>query len=38
MGTESILSGCGHCKAMKPAYGEAATKLKEENVRVSAYY
>ncbi|XP_060583219.1 protein disulfide-isomerase A5-like [Ruditapes philippinarum] len=22
---------CGHCKAMKPAYGEAATLLKQEN-------
>jgi hypothetical protein len=26
------VSGCGHCKAMKPAYGEAATTLKNENV------
>ncbi|XP_013389215.1 protein disulfide-isomerase A5-like [Lingula anatina] len=23
---------CGHCKAMKPAYGEAAQKLKEQNI------
>ena len=25
-------TGCGHCKAMKPAYGEAARKLKTDGV------
>jgi len=27
---------CGHCKAMKPAYEEAATTLAEEGVRLGA--
>ncbi len=29
----STLSGCGHCKAMKPAYGEAAAQLDDEGVK-----
>ena len=27
-----IFSGCGHCKSMKPAYAEAATLLKQQEV------
>ena len=26
------LSGCGHCKAMKPEYTDAAKTMKEEEV------
>lgn len=27
-----FISGCGHCKAMKPAFAEAAAKLHEQKV------
>jgi len=27
-----LKKGCGHCKAMKPAYGEVAEVLKRENL------
>ena len=27
--------GCGHCKAMKPAYGEAALMMKEKGVSIT---
>ena len=26
--------GCGHCKAMKPAYGEAASLMKSKQVKL----
>ena len=29
-----MVAGCGHCKAMKPDYAEAATIMKEKNVRL----
>ena len=28
------LPGCGHCKAMKPAYTEAAQTMKEQQVQL----
>ena len=31
----SLIIGCGHCKNMKPAYGEAAHKLALEKVRTT---
>lgn len=27
-----LFKGCGHCKAMKPAFAEAAAKLHEKKV------
>ncbi len=29
-----IYLGCGHCKNMKPAFGEAALKLTAEKVNI----